>query len=128
MAALNRFDFIGRLTKNPEVKQRENGTKIAILNLAQTKKWKDSHGAKQEKSLFFRFQAYGKAAEILEQYAQKGSQLYISATLEPYEKENDDGTKTYGISFSVKDFELLGSRNQNTERPEPELDPEEVFG
>lgn len=60
MTALNRFDFIGRLTKNPEVKTSQAGKDRTLLTLAQDKTWKDANGEKQKKGLFFQFVAYGK--------------------------------------------------------------------
>lgn len=111
--ALNRFDIIGRLTKDPEMKSTPGGTMILTLNLAQTKRWKDANGEKQEKSLFFQFKAFGKQGEILQQYTAKGSKIYISAVVEPWEMESQDGGgKKYGTSFIVRDFEFLDSKKK----------------
>ncbi len=110
--SLNRFEFIGRLTKDPEIKETTSGKKIARIDVAQTKKWKDASGEKQEKSVFIQFKAWGKSAEILEQYAVKGMQIYVAAEVEPWVQETDNGKK-YGTDFTVRDFEFLGSQKKN---------------
>lgn len=113
--SLNRFEFIGRLTKDPEIKETTNGKKIARIDVAQTKKWKDQSGEKQEKSVFIQFKAWGKSAEILEQYAVKGMQIYVAAEVEPWVQETDNGKK-YGTDFTVRDFEFLGSPKKNDDQ------------
>lgn len=118
--SLNRFEFIGRLTKDPEIKETTSGKKVARIDVAQTKKWKDQSGEKQEKSVFIQFKAWGKSAEILEQYAVKGMQIYVAAEVEPWVQETDNGKK-YGTDFTVRDFEFLGSpkKNDSEERITP---------
>lgn len=108
--ALNRFEIIGRLTKDPEVKQSSTGKNRTLITVAQDKVWKDQEGQKQKKGLFFSFVAYGKVGEILAQYLTKGSKVYLTATLEPYTKEETDGSKTYGVSFIVQDFEFIDTK------------------
>lgn len=125
MATLNRFDFIGRLTKDPEVKTSQSGKDRTLLTLAQDKTWKDANGEKQKKGLFFQFVAYGKVGEILGQYTAKGHKIYLSATLEPYHSENADGTKVYGISLIVQDFEFLESKKAGGATAQ---DADEAFG
>lgn len=110
--SLNRFEFIGRLTKDPEIKETTSGKKVARIDVAQTKKWKDQSGEKQEKSVFIQFKAWGKSAEILEQYAVKGMKIYVAAEVEPWVQETDNGKK-YGTDFTVRDFEFLGSPKKN---------------
>ena len=120
--ALNRFEIIGRLTRDPEIKQSSSGKSRTLITIAQDKVWKDQNGEKQKKSLFFSLVAYGKVGEILGQYLTKGSKVYLTATLEPYTKEEDDGSKTYGISLIVQDFEFIDTRpKQNSS--DSEIDP-----
>lgn len=119
--SLNRFEFIGRLTKDPEIKETTSGKKIARIDVAQTKKWKDQSGEKQEKSVFIQFKAWGKSAEILEQYAVKGMQIYIAAEVEPWVQETDNGKK-YGTDFVVRDFEFLGSPKKKEGITEGDID------
>ena len=126
MTALNRFEMIGRLTKDPEIKTSQSGTNRTELNLAQTKTWKNWVWEKQEKSLFFKFTAYGKVGEILAQYTKKWAKLFIAATLEPYQSEKEDGTKTYGISFIVQDFEFLESKGTGKPQKQEEIDIEDI--
>lgn len=111
--SLNRFEFIGRLTREPEIRETQTGKKVATIDLAQNKKWKNQAGEKQEKSIFMQFKAWGKSAEILEQYATKGMQIYIAAEVEPWVQEKEDGSKKYGHHFTIRDFEFLGSAKKN---------------
>lgn len=120
--ATNRFEIIGRLTRDPEIKQSSSGKSRTLITLAQDKVWKDQNGEKQKKSLFFSLVAYGKVGEILGQYLTKGSKVYLTATLEPYTKEEDDGSKTYGISLIVQDFEFIDTKpKQNSSDIDPDF-------
>lgn len=109
---MNSITLSGRLVKDPELKSLESGTKYARFKLAVSRV-----GAKegQQKADFIPCIAWAKTAEILTQYAAKGSLVGITGRLTANEYEKDGERK---ISFEViaLNIELLGSKPE----PKPE--------
>lgn len=110
---MNNITISGRLTKDPELKSLESGTKYARFKVAVSRV-----GAKegQQKADFIPCIAWAKTAEILTQYAAKGSLVGVTGRLTANEYEKDGEHK---ISFEVValNVELLGSK------PEPKPEP-----
>ena len=62
---LNKAEIIGRVGKEPEIRETNNGKTIANVTVATTEKWKDQSGAKQEKTEWHRIVVFGKLAEVI---------------------------------------------------------------
>jgi single-strand DNA-binding protein len=104
---MNRHDIIGRLGADPETKE-VNGTSVANFSVATSERYKDRNGEKQEKTHWHNVVAWGKPAEIIAQYAQKGDRIFISGPSETRKWEDQDGNARYTTETRVRDFELLG--------------------
>ena len=97
-----------RLTRDLELRYGTSGNAIAKLGLACSEKFKD-----KETQLFIDAVAFGKPAEILNQYAgTKGKQLFLSGKLQT-ETWDKDGVKQYKISMVIESFEFVGSKSDN---------------
>ena len=83
MAGINKVILIGNLGAKPEVKYASNGNAIANLTLATSESWTDKNtGQKQEKTEWHRVSIFGKLAEIVEKYLDKGSKVYVEGKLQ----------------------------------------------
>lgn len=113
---LNRCEFIGNLTKDPEMKQTPNGTEVTNFDIAINKKWTDSNGNQQEKVEFVSFVAFKKVAEIITTYAKKGDRIYLAWELQTRSWEAEDWTKRYKTEIFVEKVVLLWTPggNENT--------------
>lgn len=69
--SLNKFQFIGNLTRDSEVRYTPNSDARAVFDLGVNQTWRDSAGQKQEKSNFFRIKCWGKTAENAGKYLGK---------------------------------------------------------
>lgn len=110
MADLNFFVCIGRLGRDPEVRYTPNGDAAVNISLAVGKKWKDkSTGEMKEQTTWVPFSFFGKTAELIGQYAKKGSQMRADGefSVRKYMKDGEEKTIT---EIKGKDFQLLGSR------------------
>ena len=97
-----------RLTRDLELRYANNGTAIGKLGLACSEKFKD-----KETQLFLDAVAFGKSAEILNQYAgTKGTQLFLCGKLETQSWEKD-GVKQYKNSMTIESFEFVDSKPNN---------------
>ncbi|WKN80519.1 single-stranded DNA-binding protein (plasmid) [Salmonella enterica subsp. diarizonae] len=78
MKNLNRFQFIGNLTKDTELRYTAKSTPIAIFDIAVNGSYKDQEtGEIKEYTDFFRIKVWGKAAENAAKFLGKGSQVFV---------------------------------------------------
>lgn len=107
---INKVILIGTCGQDPEVRYTGNGGAVANVSLATTEQWKDSSGAKQEKTEWHKVVFFGKIADIVGEYVRKGSLIYIEGKLQTREWEKD-GVKRYTTEVVVDQrgiLQLLG--------------------
>lgn len=105
MRSLNRFTGIGNLTKMVDVKN-VGELVIAAGSIAIN----DKVGEKEE-ATYINFKAFGKLAELMGTFLQKGSKIYIEGKLKNNNYDKKDGSgKVYGYELIVDDFLLLDKK------------------
>src|SRR5690625_6619314 len=72
MSSLNKAMIIGRLGADPEVRYTQSNTAVATLNVATNERFKDRNGELQERTEWHRVVAWGRLAEICQEYLKKG--------------------------------------------------------
>jgi single-strand DNA-binding protein len=95
MASVNKAILLGNLGKNPELRHVGSGESVANFSLATSESWKNRAGEKQEKTVWHNIVAWGKIAEICNQYLKKGSKVYIEGRIENRSYDDKDGNKKY---------------------------------
>ena len=111
MASVNKVIIIGNLGKDPEVRYMPSGDAIANINVATTDSWKDKDsGEKREKTEWHRIVLFGKLAEIVGEYLQKGSQVYIEGRLQTRKWQDKEGQDRYTTEIVADRMQMLGSR------------------
>jgi len=95
--SVNKVILLGRVGKQPEIKQ-VGDNKVANFSLATSEKFKDKNGNKVDQTEWHNVVFWGKQAELIEQYVNKGDELYIEGSIktETYEK---DGEKRYAVKI-----------------------------
>jgi single-strand DNA-binding protein len=94
MASFNKVILIGRLTRDPELKQAASGVKVADLRLAVSEQWKDrATGESKESTCFVDVVVWQKQAELCCQYLAKGRQVLVEGRLQLDEWETPQGEK-----------------------------------
>ena len=79
MASFNKVILLGNLTRDPELRYTPKGTAVAKLGLAVNRVWRDAEGQQQDETTFVDVDAFGKQAETLGRYMQKGAQSSLRA-------------------------------------------------
>ena len=104
---MNRVYLIGNLTKDNELKQAGQ-TQILKNTLAVKREFK------KDETDFINITAFGKTAELIAKYTQKGSKLVVEGNLQigSYEK---DGIKRQTADVIVRNIEFIGGNKQNKE-------------
>lgn len=105
--SVNQVNVMGRLTRDPELKATTTGKMIAQFSVAV-----DRQGS--EDTDFFDVVAWNKLAELVDQYTQKGSKVYISGRLQ-LDRWESDGEKRSKISIIANDIVFLDSRSEGAD-------------
>lgn len=108
---MNRVTLIGRLGQDAELKFTQGGQAVANFSVATTEKWKDSSGAKQERTEWHRCVWWGKGAEAVSQYIRKGDQIGIEGSIQSRKWRDKDGNDRVSYDIKVENVELLGGGN-----------------
>lgn len=122
MPNLNRVMLMGNLTRDPELRYLPNGnTAVAALGLAINRKWKDKAGAAQEEVTFIDCEAFGRTAEVLNQYLKKGRPVYIEGRLKLDQWTDKEGQKRSKLKVVVEIFEFIDSGKKDEPAAEPDF-------
>lgn len=109
---MNKFQFMGRLTKDPEVRNTTNGTQVAVFTLAVNRKFAGQNGERQTD--FFNLTAFGKTAEFCSKYFRKGGQVLVEGRIQNRTWEDQTGAKRYATDFIVEDTYFADSKRDNS--------------
>jgi len=110
----NKVQLIGNVGNAPEIKNLENGKKVANFSLATNEFFKNSNGDKVQSTQWHNIVAWGKTAEIVEQYAGKGKEIAIEGKLTSRSYETKESEKRYVTEVIASEILLLGSKDENT--------------
>ncbi len=119
-----RFQAIGRIGKDIEMRRLEDGTAVAKASLACSEQWKDKSGEKQEKTEWFNLVLWRGLAEVAEKYVKKGMLVYIEGKVATREYTDKENIKRYSTEIVCSELKML-ERNDNAQRQpnEPSAQP-----
>ena len=105
---------MGNLTRDPELKYLPSGTAVARLGLAVNHSYTDRQtGEKKEEVCFVDLDAFGRTAEVMNEYLQKGRTVLIEGRLRYRTWETDDGQKRGKHDVFVERFQFVGGRQED---------------
>lgn len=107
-ALKNKVQLIGNLGQDPEIVTMENGTKLAKFSLATTESYKNAKGEKVDDTQWHNIVAWGKTAEIVENYLTKGKQVAVEGKLTHRSYETKEGDKRYITEVRCNELLMLG--------------------
>ena len=112
MASFNQVILLGNLTRDPQLKYLPSQTAVVEFGLACNRKFKGQNGEDREEVTFVDCAAFGKQAEVLNQYCTKGKPLFIQGRLK-YDSWEDKqgGGKRSMITVVIENFQFIGSRD-----------------
>ena len=124
---LNKVMLIGNLGADPEIRHTNGGMAVATLRLATAESWKDREtGESKDRTEWHRVVFFGRTAEVIEQYLNKGSQIYVEGRLQTRKWQDKDGNDRYTTEIVGGTMQMLGSRRnfesesqENSEELEP---------
>lgn len=109
-ALKNKVQLIGHLGAKPEVKQTENGKKLASFSIATSESYKNAKGERVTDTQWHRVVAWGKVAEIAEKYLDKGREIAVEGKLVNRNYTDKEGVKKYVTEIQISELLLLGAK------------------
>ena len=115
MAGVNKAIILGRLGRDPEVRNFQNGGKVVNLRIATSERYKDREGNQQEKTEWHSVAIFNdRLGDVAEKYLRKGSEVYIEGQLETRKWQGQDGQDRYTTEIVLRQFrgelQLIGGR------------------
>jgi len=106
----NSVQLIGHLGIDPEVKTFDNG-RMARISLATNEKYKNSNGEQVENTQWHNVIAWGRTAEIAEEYLKKGQEVAVRGKLQTRQYEDADGNKRFTTEVVCNELLMLGQKS-----------------
>lgn len=111
MASLNKVMLMGHLGADPETRDA-NGTLIANLSLATSRKYKDRNGQQVEETEWHRVVLFGRTAEIAQEWLKKGSCIFVEGRLRTRQYEDRQGQKRFTTEIVGENMQFVnGNRD-----------------
>ena len=116
----NKITFVGHLGNDPEMRYTPSGKPVTTFNVASNDQYINERGETVKVTTWFRCTAWGKSAEVHNQYLRKGSKVLVEGKLYPDPKTGrpeiwtrQDGTAAADYNVNVKELYFLDSKNGN---------------
>ena len=110
---MNKWCGIGRLTKEPEVKNTSNQVTVCTFTVAVDRKFKDSNGQRQAD--FINCVAWRQTANFIGQYFHKGSRIGLTGSIQTRTYDDNSGQKRYVTEVVVDEAEFVESLNSSAQ-------------
>ena len=106
----NRVQLIGRVGKEPEIVNLEDGKKLAKFSMATTEFYRDKKGDRIELTSWHLINFWNKTASIIEKYVTKGSHIAVEGKLTTRSWEDMSGTRHYQTQVTGYSLTFLGKK------------------
>lgn len=106
-----KITLIGNVGKDPEIRTTQTGKKVASFSIATTEGPKN-----EQKTIWWRCEAWERTAEIIEMFVNKGSKIHVEGRPSEEEYTDRDGNQRKVLKVRVSDLTLLGSKSDSGEK------------
>jgi len=107
----NKVQLIGNIGQTPEIRTFDNGNKVANFTMATNEQFTNTKGEKITNTQWHNLVAWGKTAEIVENYIKKGTEIAIDGKIQYETYDDKDGNKRYTTKIQVNEILMLGTKN-----------------
>lgn len=109
---VNKVILVGNLGQKPEMRYTATQSAVANLSVATTESWKDKEtGEMRDKTEWHRVVYFGKLAEIIEKYLDKGSKVYVEGKLQTRKWQDKSGADRWTTEIVGNELTMLDSRS-----------------
>ena len=114
MSSQNQVNLIGRLGKEPELKEFSNGGKLCNVTIATSERWTDKNsGEQREETEWHNLVFNGKLADLAAQYLKKGDAVSVTGKIKTRSWQGDDGQTRYRTDIACYELRLQSNGRNN---------------
>ncbi|WP_081210406.1 single-stranded DNA-binding protein [Salegentibacter sediminis] len=106
----NKVQLIGNVGREPEIVNLESGKKIAKFSIATNEHYKNAAGEKITDTQWHNIVAWGKTAELIEKYVNKGKEVGIEGKLTSRSWDDKEGQKHFITEVVCNELLLMGNK------------------
>ena len=118
--SFNQVNLLGRIGKI-ETKYLPSGSAVTNLSIATSERWMNKQTNQyEEKTEWTNCVSFGKQAETIAQYFQKGSEIFISGKLQTRSWEDNNGQKRYATDVLINTFSFTGGSKSSEQNQAPQ--------
>ena len=107
---LNKVLLIGNLGSDPEMRYTPNGNAVCDFRMAVNRRYTTSEGEQREETDWFRVTAWGRLAEQVNQYLQKGRRTYVEGRISSSAYTDRDGQPRASLEVTAEKVLFLDPR------------------
>ncbi|MBQ4584046.1 MAG: single-stranded DNA-binding protein [Bacilli bacterium] len=123
MNSMNEFNVVGRLVRDPEIKELENGNKVCNITLAVDREYRDKEDNKITDYLDFAL--WNKDAERIMKLSKQGALIHLEGAMQPKDIEVAE-QKIRTINLKVNKYKHLANKKDLSTEPIEETKTEEM--
>jgi single-strand DNA-binding protein len=127
MANFNKVLLMGNLTRDPQLSYLPSQTAVVDFGIATNRQWTATDGAQRQETCFIDCRAFGKMAENINKYLNKGRPVFIEGRLTFDSWTAQDGSKRSKHRVTVENFQFLPGTapNQTPQKEQPVMGPDD---
>ena len=128
-SGVNKVILVGNLGQKPEMRYTKDQQPIANFSIATSESWKDkSSGDMTERTEWHNITFFGRIAEVVERYLDKGSKVYVEGRLQTDKWEDENGNKRSATKIIGSNMQMLDSKggsqsNESFDQSQPASQP-----
>lgn len=109
-ALKNKVQLIGNLGQDPEVVNLDSGSKLAKFSIATNETYRNTKGEKVTDTQWHNIIAWGKLADVVENFLHKGSEVALEGKLIHRSYETKEGEKRFISEIKCNELLMLGKQ------------------
>ena len=115
---VNKAILVGNLGKDPELSYTQSGTARCRFPIATTESYTNNAGERQERTEWHNIVVWGKLAETVSKFLQKGRQVFVEGRIQNRSYDDKEGNKRYISEINAIKVTFLGGRSGGMDRAE----------
>ncbi len=109
--SFNKVILLGNITRDIELRHTANNRAVATVGIAVNYRWKTPEGEQKEEVTFVDCEAWGRTAEVMSQYLNKGRPVFIEGRLKlDTWQDKESGQNRSKLKVVVESFQFVDSK------------------